>query len=122
MFDFLDMAGTHEDMAIGRYESGGGIVDTCAVDDADQPYETGIYHNSYNEGDWVIVQLYDTKEEALEGHRKWVGIMTYAELPENLLDVSTTSTTKFLDELGGASWRVKKKVEERDWELTSRLS
>lgn len=108
MFDFFNMAYNYEARAIARFEQGDVIIDTCAVIDAAQPYETGVSHPAYNDGDWVIVELYDTKEEAQTGHDKWVETMTAAELPESLCDVSSASITQLLDTSTGNDWRTYK--------------
>lgn len=41
-------------------------VDTCYT--SDYGYETAI--NKFD-GDWVVVERYDSKEESQEGHEKW---------------------------------------------------
>lgn len=79
----------YEERKVANYAEGELIVDTCAVSDSDQPYETGILHPSYNDGKWVIVELYNSVEEATAGHLRWVKIMTAKELPKVLEDVST---------------------------------
>ncbi len=108
MLDFLNMTGNHEERQVDNYEGENGlVVDTCAVTDADLPYETGITHPRYNEGKWVIVELYPTKEQAQEGHKKWVKIMTTEPLPESLRDASTATIAKACDVLG-EDWRDKK--------------
>ena len=89
------MANNYEEKAIARYEQGGLVVDTCAVTDSDEPYETGICHPNYNEGDWIIVEMYNTKKEAKKGHKKWVRKMTSKKLPKDLKDVSTAAIAKF---------------------------
>lgn len=88
MFGFLDMVGTYEERKVNRYEKDGIIVSTCSVTDSDKPYETGVLHESYNHGKWVIVELYDTKEESVIGHQKWVDLMVNNP-PDTLTDVST---------------------------------
>jgi len=89
MFDFFDMAGTHEQRKVDRFERDDLIVDTCSVTDSDDPYETAISHPDYNDGKWVIAETYKTADAAQEGHDKWVQIMTAPEIPAQLVDVST---------------------------------
>jgi len=50
-------------------------------------YETAIQHPFYNENELIVVEQYDTEEQATEGHQKWIGIMTADLLPEYLDDV-----------------------------------
>jgi len=97
MFDFLSMADNYEDRAVACYEVGDLIIDTCLVTDSKQAYETGIKHPLYNDGTWVIVEMYDTAEEAQKGHDKWVEAMTKDKLPDSLTDVSTSGTKQLLE-------------------------
>ena len=94
MFDFLSMAGNYEERKVSRYDEGDLFVDTCHVTDSDQDYETAVEHPRYNDGNMVIVEMYDTEKEAQTGHDKWVEIMTKKSLPKELKDVSTASIAK----------------------------
>ena len=87
MFDYFDMAYNYEDRKVANYTSGDVtlFVDTARVTDSSKPYETAISHPKYNHNKWVIVELYDTKEEAQIGHDKWVALMTAEILPEVLI-------------------------------------
>ena len=100
MFSFMSMANNYEERKVDRYEADGLIIDTCAVTDSDQPYETGVSHHAYNNGDWVIVELYPTREAAQAGHKKWVEKMTAKELPKSLVDVGTAEVKKLGEALG----------------------
>jgi len=82
-------------------EKTGLTVDTCTVPDTDHPFETGIKHPNYNDGNWVIVEEYDSKEEAQKGHDKWVKTMTAETLPSEIKDVSTSSMSKFMALVAG---------------------
>jgi hypothetical protein len=42
-------------------------IDTCEAFDTGS-WETGVNRN----GGWIIVQQYDSKEEAKAGHKKWI--------------------------------------------------
>jgi len=99
MFDFLEMNGTWEERSVARYENGEITVDTCAVTDSTKPFETGIQHPSYNDGEWIIVEEYDTKEQAERGHKKWVKILTSDELPRVIEDKSTSNILLFSQEI-----------------------
>lgn len=105
-FGFLDMAGTQKERAVDRYEVGKLTVDTCAVTDADQPYETAVAHPAYNNGAWVIVEMYDTREAAQQGHKRWVEKMTAKKLPGRLVDTGMSQVNQLCDALGStANWR-----------------
>lgn len=108
MFDFLMM----QPEPIDRFElpdvfgNQGLVVDTCGgMTDSDHPYETAVAHPSYNRGNWVIVESYDTEEDARNGHNKWVKTMTADSLPAILKDVSTATIAKMCEEVGGDSFR-----------------
>jgi len=73
MFNFLNMTYNYEERKVDRYEEGNLTIDTCLITDDDEyNYETAIKHPFYNNGNWVIVEQYYTKEEAQNGHNKWV--------------------------------------------------
>ena len=112
IFDFFDMMGTYEERKVARYEKEELCVDTCAVTDSDQPYETGISHPAYNDGEFIIVELYDTEDQARIGHDKWVKKMTQAELPEMLEDVSSSEIGKLYKSLVSEE----KHYKDPDWE------
>ena len=97
--NFLDMASNYEQRKVANYtdEEKKITVDTCMVTDSQDPFETGISCPLYNNGEWVIVETYKTREEAQEGHEKWVKKMTGDILPEMLVDVSTASIAKLCD-------------------------
>lgn len=100
MFDFLDMMENHEERKVGTYNKDGLFVDTCLVTDSSKPYETAVEHPAYNNGDMIIVELYDTVEEAEKGHKKWVDKMLNNP-PQQLVDVSTAWAANALREMGG---------------------
>lgn len=99
LFDFLQDFGNHEDRKVDRYHEGDLFVDTCAVSDSTKPFETGIEHPGYNNGNMVIVELYDTKEEAQKGHDKWLDLMLNNP-PTVLHNVSTCASASMLREIG----------------------
>lgn len=101
MFDFYSMAGNYEDRLVENTKIDKVVIDTAAVTDSEQPYETGISHPEYNGSDWVIVEIYDTKALAEIGHKKWVGKVSKNELPDELEDVSTASITQLGNMFGG---------------------
>lgn len=111
LFDFFSMASNYEERKVACFEKDGLTVDTCLVTDSDKDYETRIEHPSYNDGAWVIVELYDTKEEAKKGHDKWVKIMNAEKLPPSLKDVSTATVAKLKNTVVGIGDNPKVKQE-----------
>lgn len=108
LFSFMGMFGNYEQRKVDRYESpgiDGLMVDTCAVTDSTWSYETAVMHPAYNDGKWVIVEGYETKEKAQTGHKRWVKKMTSKRLPKTLRDVSTAEITKLRSAIGGDDWR-----------------
>jgi hypothetical protein len=62
-------------------------VDTAYVRDTGC-FETGIVDKRYREdGGWMIVEEYDTKEEAKIGHQKWVKKLKSKNPPKTLPNV-----------------------------------
>jgi len=102
MFNFLSMANDYSDRAVDRYEADGMIIDTAYVTDGDKSYETGICHPEYNKGNWVIVEAYDTKDEAKEGHSKWVAKMTSANLPASLKYCQNAGISQLFGDVDGS--------------------
>src|SRR5258705_1718212 len=86
MFNFLNALDNYEDRKVDSTEVGDSEVDTCSVNDGIQDYETAVKHPKYNDGEWIIVEAYDTKEDAQTSHDKWVKIMSSIPLPNKLID------------------------------------
>jgi len=118
LFGFLDMADDYEDRLIEntKAEDATGLcytVDTCRVTDSEQAYETGVEHPSFNEGQWVIVEMYDTESQARAGHARWVEAMKMP--PKELLDVSSAEICRLYDDIKqDPSWRAKGKEAQDD--------
>lgn len=109
MFDFLT-ADSYEQRKIGRFDADWGFVSTAYVNDADKPYETAVKHRDYNGGKMVIVEPYDTREEALAGHGRWTAAMTGPALPDKLVDNGRAGLAQLIDVLSGDNeWRVKER-------------
>ena len=106
LLGFLSMMDNYDERKVANYDGGVVYVDTCAVNDSAQPYETAVAHPSYNGGDLVIVELYETKEDAQTGHDKWVAIMTAETLPQSLRDVSSAVVAELCD-VCGDEWRTR---------------
>ena len=103
MFDFMLMA-DREARKVDHFELGELIVDTAAVNDSVQPYETAVQHPNYKNGKWVIVEMYNKREEAMSGHARWVATMTGEQLPDSLRDVGSSFITELRDAFGD-DWR-----------------
>ena len=86
----------YEERMVDRYEWDDHFVSTAATEDGGRPYETGIYHDNYNEH-VTVVEEYDTIEEAREGHKKWVKIMTTEPLPDKLIEASRTGIMRLME-------------------------
>lgn len=96
LFDFFNMVGNYSERAIARYDGDNLMVDTCRVTDGDHPFETAVQHPDYNGGKMVIVQAYDTREQAQEGHDRWVMRMTADTLPDELVDCQNCAISQLL--------------------------
>lgn len=106
MFNFMFMGNDYEQRKVeNSVLENGAEIDTCSVSDSAQPYETAVKHTHYNGGKWVIVELYDSKQEAQEGHNRWVVTMSANPLPKTLRDVSSAGIAQFVDVFGGDDWR-----------------
>lgn len=91
MFDFLLDVGNYDDRKVARYDASNLHISTAQVSDGRQPYETAIGHLAYvDEGKWIIVEAYDTRESALEGHNRWVQKMTEDKLPKALMEIANS--------------------------------
>lgn len=99
LFGFYDMANNYKDRVVANDEVNGAVIDTAAVTDSAFHYETGITHGAYNCGGWIIVEVYNTKKEALVGHKQWVEKFT-GKLPKSLKDVNTCEIAKFAKAFG----------------------
>ncbi len=101
MFNFMDMAGNYEDRKVDRHDGENFFISTARVTDGQKDYETAVAHPNYNDGKIVIVEMYDTKEEAQTGHDKWVGFMSSDSLPLKLIDCSNSGVSQLLEMFGG---------------------
>jgi hypothetical protein len=106
----LDMMGNYETRKVGRFDQGEIVVSTARVTDGNQPYETAVVHPEYHGDKFIIVEAYDTIEQARVGHAKWVKTMTTEPLPDQLVDCCNAEIAQFGAALGMESTfkRVKK--------------
>lgn len=96
MFGFFDMVGNYEIRKVANDTIGDAEIDTCSVTDGALRYETGITHPDYNEGGWIIVEAYPTRDKAVAGHARWVKKMSAKRLPKVLTDCQNAGITKFM--------------------------
>lgn len=72
LFGWQDMIGNYDERKVARDEVNDYTIDTVLVTDRRWTYETAISHEHFDNGDWIIVEGYDTKEDAIKGHKKWL--------------------------------------------------
>ena len=105
LFDFPSL-GPYSERRVDSFRQGDLFVSTVRVPDADAPFETAVGHPDYNEGRLVIVEEYSDIDEAREGHKVWVALMTAEELPTKLTSVSTSRAAGLRDAVRGERWRI----------------
>lgn len=59
-----------------------GAISTIAPPDGMKPFETGIIHDDYNDGNIMIVAAYDTEQQAYDGHKAWWDLLRIDKLPD----------------------------------------
>lgn len=99
----LNMAGNYDERCVNNYDDGVTKVDTARVTDGQKPFETAVSHKDYNNGQWIIVEAYDTVDEAKIGHESWVKTMTAERLPDVLFDCCNAKIAKAALDFGWPS-------------------
>ena len=107
--NFFDQPLPLSQRMVGRHEDGDLLVSTVRVFDTSMPYETAVLHPQYNEGALVIVQTYDSREHAEEGHAHWIKVMTTDPIPDSLQDKSLFWACELQDIIKGTDHRKKEK-------------
>jgi hypothetical protein len=97
---FVKDFATYDQRMVARADYDWGFISTAAVSDGRDPYETAVEHAAYNMGKCVIVESYQTREAALEGHARWVAKME-GELPDTLTDCANSSISQVITEVDG---------------------
>jgi hypothetical protein len=110
MFSFLSAA-PYEQRKVANTKVKKAVIDTCAVNDSTQNFETGIVHPQYNNGSWIIVEQYDTEEQSRIGHNKWVKLMKAKNLPQELKDVSTSGIALFISDISDNNRHKQKRID-----------
>jgi len=90
---------SYDQRSVNRYERGSLVIDTCRIFGSKQPFETAIRHPEFSVN-WIIVEAYDTVEEAQSGHERWVDVMTRKHLPEELRDCCNSKISDLCVESG----------------------
>ena len=100
IFDFEQDRNNYEERMVGRDDYSWGFISTCSVSNGVQPFETAVEHGNYNNAEIVVVEAYDTKEQALAGHARWVATMTTPPLPAKLKDCCNSNIMQLGIKLG----------------------
>ena len=100
MFGF-EMMTNYDQRCVAKYDKDNVFVSTAIVTDAPHPYETAISHPDYNDGTLVIVEYYDSREDAQKGHNEWVTKMTAEKVPLVIKDISDCEIVQFGKALHG---------------------
>ena len=98
MFNFFNMLGNYDNRKVDKYEKDDLLVSTVECNDGDKAFETAICHPFYNDDKHVIVEAYNTKQLAQEGHDKWVKVMTTTK-PDFLEDCQNASISKYMNNI-----------------------
>ncbi len=88
----LEMSGNYEQRAVARHEfdEGRSVLDTAAVSGR-QPYETGLCSELYPGSEhWIILEGYDTREEAAAGHARWLALFLSDTPPAFIMDCNNS--------------------------------
>lgn len=77
---------SYEERCVGRYEDENILISTASVAGSWKPFETALAHPSYNDGELIILESYDTKEDAKAGHDRWESVVKTNTLPDCLTE------------------------------------
>lgn len=96
-------AGTYEDRKVDVFQDNEKkiFISTAKVNDGFKPFETAVSYPDYDGGKLIIVESYNTKEEAQQGHNKWIKVMTSEVLPDFLVDCCNTLVSQMYKDAGG---------------------
>lgn len=86
LFGFLDMVGTYEQRVVANTKTSAYEIDTALVTDRVYPYETAVRANGYRDGEWIVLEYANTKEDAQAVHKKWEETLAKS-LPSCFYDV-----------------------------------
>lgn len=72
IYGTLTMRDNYEQRKMYNYLDGNMCIDTAIITDKELKYETALQHDSFNEGEWIVLEATDIKEESEKIHNKWV--------------------------------------------------
>lgn len=104
--------GNYDRRMIARLEHEDVVLSTAYVDDSLKPIETAIKHPDYHDA-FVVVEVYDTEEEARKGHKKWKERVIKNTLPKTLKDVGMSKVTRMLRRESGGVIEHKRKTKKK---------
>ena len=114
MFGFLLDAENYEDRMIDRGEFDWGFISTAKVSEGERPYETAVQSSDYGNADdledtngMIIVEAYDSAEDAQKGHNRWVKTMT-KNPPEELVDCLNSGWASLLETIDNKPREIRK--------------
>lgn len=99
MFDFLKYKDNYDQKKIARDEWDFGYLSTVRVSDGRKPIETALSHPLYNDGNLIIVDCYDTEEEALVGHNAWKEKIVNNNIPDAIVDCCNSELSRVSSEM-----------------------
>ena len=82
MLGFLDMAGNYNERVVKNDKTDDFTLDTALVTDRSWRYETAVEHKDFNNGDWIVLEGADTKEDAIKVHEKWLSKLANNDVNE----------------------------------------
>lgn len=86
LFGWLDMANNYEQRVVANTKTDIYELDTALVTDRVHQYETAVKADGYRNGEWIVLEYADTKEDAQAVHKKWLETLDKA-MPSSFYDV-----------------------------------
>jgi len=87
LFGILTMSDNYKSRVVKNTKRNTFTLDTVRVADRELPYETAVAHKDFNDGDWIVLEWSETKEDAERTHDKWLAKLDAGV--DSLLDVYT---------------------------------
>lgn len=69
------MASDYNSRKVERTKRENFTLDTCKVYDRSWLYETAVCHRDFNNNNWIILDGYDTEDEAIKMHNTWLKLL-----------------------------------------------
>lgn len=85
----------YEERLVERNLFDWGFISTAAIDGGKTLFETAIVHPDYNNRIEVIIAGYDTKKDAIKGHKHWKDVMKNP--PDLLTDIANSKLQSVAD-------------------------